>query len=128
MRAFGVYVCLLVASAAPATAQLTTPTVGTGLMTPPASDAPDNRKVSDYLRAAQIALAAGRGNEVQEALEMAQTRLLDRSVPLGQTNNPSNELSINQITQARQALRTGDRGACMEFIQSALASATAQGL
>jgi hypothetical protein len=25
----------------------------------------------------------------QQSLEMAQTRLLDRSVPMGQTNNPS---------------------------------------
>ena len=42
---------------------------------------------SDYLRAAQGALAAGRIAEAQEALEMAQTRMLDRSVPLGQTND-----------------------------------------
>src|SRR4051812_15455407 len=33
-----------------------------------------------YLRAAQAALQAGRTGETQQALEMAQTRLLDRSV------------------------------------------------
>ena len=42
-----------------------------------------------YLRAAQAALQAGRTGETQQALEMAQTRLLDRSVPMQQTNNPS---------------------------------------
>src|SRR5579871_6822426 len=35
---------------------------------------------SDFLRAAQGAMAAGRTGEAQQAMEMAQTRLLDRSV------------------------------------------------
>ena len=38
---------------------------------------------ADYLRAAQASLQAGRTGEAQQSLEMAQTRLLDRSVPTG---------------------------------------------
>ncbi len=48
-----------------------------------------NAGAVDYLRAAQSSLAAGRTGEAQQSLEMAQTRLLDRSVPMGQTNNPN---------------------------------------
>lgn len=48
-----------------------------------------NASAADFLRAAQTALQANRTGEAQQSLEMAQTRLLDRSVPMGQTNNPS---------------------------------------
>jgi len=89
---------------------------------------PDNARASDYMRAAQNALAAGRSGEAQQALEMAQTRLLDRSVPLGQTNNPSDNPAVRQTTLALQALSSGDRATCMQQIQAALNSAVAQGL
>ncbi|HEY4042398.1 MAG TPA: hypothetical protein VGM32_11225, partial [Rhodopila sp.] len=82
---------------------------------------------SDYLRAAQNALAAGRMGEAESALEMAQTRILDRSVPMGQTGNPSDNPTIGLISQARQALAAHDRAACQQAIQTAIASATAQG-
>jgi hypothetical protein len=59
---------------------------------------------------------------------MAQTRMLDRSVPLGQTGNPSDNPTITQITQARQALAAHDRAACLQAVQAAIATATAQGL
>jgi hypothetical protein len=79
----------------------------------------------DYLRAAQSALAAGQTGEAQQALEQAQTRLLDRSVPYGQTNNPSANPAVQQINQALQALAAGDRGQCMQLIQSAIPAAQA---
>jgi hypothetical protein len=97
------------------------------LAQPPASGDSTNRP-SDYLLAAQSALAAGRLNETQEALEMAQTRMLDRSVPLGQTNVPSDNPVNQQITQARQALAARDRTACMRLIEAAINTAAAQGL
>ena len=59
---------------------------------------------SDFLRAAQGALAAGRTGEAQQAMEMAQTRLLDRSVPLGQTNVPASNPIVTQISQALREL------------------------
>jgi hypothetical protein len=72
-------------------------------------------------------MAAGRTAEAASALEMAQTRMLDRSVPLGQTGNPSDNPTIVQITQARQALAANDRAASLQAIQAAIATATAQG-
>jgi hypothetical protein len=89
---------------------------------------PEGGRPSDYLRAAQSALAAGHAGEAQSALEMAQTRMLDRSVPLGQTDNPSDNPTSGQISQARQALAARDRATCMQLIQAAITSATAQGL
>ena len=53
-----------------------------------------NASPVDYLRAAQSALAAGQTGEAQQALEEAQTRLLDRSVAYGQTNNPSDNPAV----------------------------------
>ena len=94
----------------------------------PAPALPESAKPSDYLRAAQSAIAAGRMGEAEEALEEAQTRLLDRSTPLFQTGNPSDNPTVQQITQARQALKAGDRGTCLGLIQQAIASATAQGV
>ena len=94
----------------------------------PSPNLPDGAKPSDALRAAQGALAAGRSGEAQDALEMAETRMLDRSVALGTTGNPSDNPTVGQISAALQALAANDRTACMQSIQTALASATAQGL
>jgi hypothetical protein len=84
-----------------------------------------NASPVDYLRAAQSALSAGQTGEAQQALEQAQTRLLDRSVPYGQTNNPSDNPAVAQITRALNALAAGDRGQCMQLIQSAIPAAQA---
>jgi hypothetical protein len=94
----------------------------------PVPGAQEDGRPSDYLRAAQTALTAGRTGEAQSALEMAQTRILDRSVPLGQTDSPSDNPTIGQISQARQALAARDRATCLQLIQAAITSATAQGL
>ncbi len=84
-----------------------------------------NASAVDYLRAAQSALRAGRTGEAQQSLEMAQTRLLDRSVPLGQTNNPDDNPAVAQISQALKALAAGDRAQADQLIQSAIPAATA---
>ena len=84
-----------------------------------------NASPADYLRAAQSALQAGRTGEAQQSLEMAQTRLLDRSVPMGQTNNPDGNPAVTQISQALQALAAGDRMQTMQLIQAAIPAATA---
>jgi hypothetical protein len=87
-----------------------------------------DQRASDLLKAAQGALAAGRTGEAQQALEMAQTRMLDRSVPIGQTNNPSDNPTVQQIDGALQALAAHDRTTSMQLIQTAIGSASAQGL
>jgi hypothetical protein len=94
----------------------------------PSPNVPEGSRPSDYLRAAQAALAAGHAGEAESALEMAQTRILARSVPLGQTDNPSDNPTIGQIAQARQALAGHDQATCAQLIQAAVASAAAQGL
>ena len=94
----------------------------------PAPALPENSPPSAYLRAAQGALAAGRTGEAQEALEQAQTRLLDRSVPLGQTHTLSDNPAVSQIDQALRALAAHDRATCMHWIETAMGTVTAQGL
>ena len=78
-----------------------------------------------YLHAAQSSLQAGKTGEAQQSLEMAETRLLDRSVPQGQTDSPSNNQAVTQIRQALAALATGDRAQAMSAIQQAIPMATA---
>lgn len=86
----------------------------------PSPELGPNASPTDYLRAAQSALSAGQTGVAQQALEEAQTRLLDRSVPYGQTNDPSSNPAVTQITQALHALAAGDQAQCMQLIQSAI--------
>lgn len=127
MRTLPLSISFLVATAAIATAQPVT-SHSLVLAPLPAPSVAQNSRPSDALHAAQGALAVGRYGEAEEALEMAQTRMLDRSVALGQTDHPSDNPSVIQITQARQALAAHDRAGCMQLIETAIASATAQGL
>jgi hypothetical protein len=85
----------------------------------------DNAPPSAYLRAAQGAIAAGRLAEARQALEMAQTRMLDRSVPLFQTRNPSDNPAVGLVSSALRALEAGDRAQALESIRAA--SRTADG-
>lgn len=104
--------------------------IGTGMSLPmstkagnlnlPTPAVGENASAAELLRAARGALAAGRTGEAQQALEMAQTRLLDRSVPLGQTDRPSDNPAVGQIAQARQALLADDRPTCMRLIEAAI--------
>jgi hypothetical protein len=128
MRAFLLSASLLITLPAAALAQPYDGHGGTVLSPLPAPDLPETGRPSDYLRAAQSALVAGRTGEARESLERAQTRMLDRSVPMGQTNSPSDNPTIGQISQALQAIGARDRASCLRFIQAAIESASAQGL
>jgi hypothetical protein len=76
----------------------------------------------DYLVAARASLVAGRTGQAQQSLEMAETRALDRSVPEGQTQAPSNSKLVSQIRDARHALGSGDHARSMQCIDAALSS------
>jgi hypothetical protein len=92
----------------------------------PALPSPDLRPGAPpvaFLHAARSALATGRSGEAQQALEMAETRLLDRSTPLFQTNDPSSSPLIRQIGEARRALGAGDRAKSMQLLDQAIAAA-----
>jgi len=97
-------------------------TIAPNLPTPPLGP---NAGPVDYLRAAQASLAANRTGEAQQSLEMAQTRLLDRSVPMGQTDNPSDNPAVIQVTQALRALAARDRATAMQLIELAIPAAMA---
>jgi hypothetical protein len=100
-------------------------TIAPNLPSPPLGP---NASPRDYLVAARNSLAAGRTGEAQQALEMAQTRLLDTSVPLNQTSTPIQGPAIDAISRALQALGAHDRAGAMQSIDQAipLASASAQ--
>jgi hypothetical protein len=85
------------------------PSVGTGATT------------HDYLAAARASLVAGRTGQAQQSLEMAETRMLDRSVAQDQTNVPSSNQTVARIRDARHALGSGDRTSAIQFIDRALA-------
>ena len=95
--------------------------VAPALPTPavPATDSP-----IDFLRAAQAALARGRTEETQEALERAETRLLDGSAGSG-IAGPSSPPGLPDIRAARRALAVRDRAASTRAIDAALAALAA---
>lgn len=74
-----------------------------------------------YLQAAQAALAANKTGEAQEAMERAETRLLDRSVALTSTNNVSQNPDVMTIEQARTALGNGDTARATQIITQLIA-------
>ena len=86
----------------------------------PAPDVGEDAPSRAYLRAARTALLKGRTGEAQQALEMAETRALDRSVPLFQTNTPSRSPLVETIHKALTALGAGDRAGAAQYIDQAL--------
>jgi len=101
------------------TPQDTTSLIAGRLPEPPVDD---NAAIHDYLLAARNALAEGRSGEAQEALERAETRALDRSVPLFQTSTPSHDPVVDRIRLVLQALGNGDRLEAMRLLEQAIAA------
>ena len=74
-----------------------------------------------YLQEARDALTAtGRTGQAQEALEMAETRSLDRVIPPDQTTGPSQSEIVGRISAARAALGSGDIAQAILLIDQAL--------
>ncbi len=93
-------------------------TVAPTLPSPPLDE---NASPNDYLMAARKSLSNGQTGMAQQSLEMAQTRLLDRSVLASQADNASQDPRVKRIEDARQALGNGDRKLAMQMIDSVLA-------
>lgn len=93
-------------------------TVAPTLPSPPMGE---NASPNDYLMAARKSLVHGQTGMAQQSLEMAQTRLLDRSVMASQTDNASQDPRVKRIEDARQALGNGDNKLAMQMIDSMLA-------
>jgi hypothetical protein len=66
--------------------------------------APDGNGPDGYLRSAEAALRSGQTGLAQNALEMAETRMLDRSVPQGQGDVADHSAAIRSVDSALQAL------------------------
>jgi hypothetical protein len=86
----------------------------------PRSGLGDNATSAEYLRAARASLVAGRSGQAQQSLEMAETRALDRSVPEGGTNMPSDSQLVSRIRDALHALGGHNNGQAIAFIDQAL--------
>ena len=81
----------------------------------------DEASADDYLQNARQALMHGQTGEAQEALERAQTRLMEE----GQINNgQADNGAIQRISDARQALASHDRARAQELIDSAMNTAS----
>ncbi len=97
-------------------------TSGLSTSTLPPSTMGENAATHDYLRAARASLVAGQAGNAQQSLEMAETRALDRSVPIGRTVRPSENAMVSRIREARRALDGGNTTHAIELIDLALAS------
>ena len=92
-------------------------TIAPSLPAPPVGQ---NAGPRQLLVAAQEAIAAHRTGMAQEALERAESRLLDRSVPQGRSNEPTDSSAVEQIEAARHALAAGDLVTASNTVQSVL--------
>jgi len=84
----------------------------------PDPDVGEDASPRQLLMAARNALAAGRTGQAQEAMERAQTRLLDRSTPLFQTDRPSADPAVARISEALRALGAGDRAGALRVLDA----------
>ena len=73
-----------------------------------------------FLLAARAAIVADQTGEAQEALERAETRLLDRDVAPSQVSDPLTGPVITAVTNARRALGAGDTVGALAAINQAL--------
>jgi len=84
---------------------------------------PAGEDIQALLLSARAALTAGRTGEAQEALERAESRALDRSVPAGTERVPAAEALPGRVAQARSSLAAGDLAGAVRLINEALPEA-----
>ncbi|MDX2290652.1 MULTISPECIES: hypothetical protein, partial [Streptomyces] len=72
-----------------------------------------------YLQAAQRALEKKNTGRAQQALEMAETRLLTRSTDPAKANQPAQDPAVQNVTRARKALASGNIQEAQAAIQAA---------
>jgi len=99
------------------------PYTGSAIATGPASPTlPTDAPPGVFLEAARTALRDGRPGEAQEALERAETRLVDRPIAPAQVNAPDSTLAVLDVGVARRALAMHDRSGAIRAIDDALAA------
>jgi hypothetical protein len=76
---------------------------------------------SRYLAIAEQDLRARRIGAAQQALEMAETRLLDRAVPPSDADRPDQSVVVREVDAALQHLGSGDVAAAAQQTDRAMA-------
>ena len=77
--------------------------------------------VCALLLAARQDLVVNQTGAAQEALERAETRALDRSIPVGTERVPAQDPLVMAVTRARDAIATGNVAGAVGIIDGALA-------
>ena len=80
----------------------------------------DSGPPEQYLHEADRALEMHKTGLAQQALEMAETRMLDRSTLASQASTPDGDPEVQALRQAREALGRRDLRAAHEAIRAAL--------
>jgi hypothetical protein len=91
----------------------------------PVPPVPSGDPPRSFLFAARDAVQRGHTGEAQEALERAETRLLDGSTPATVGAIPDRRQAVFAVSAARNALAKRDRPAALAAIDSALAATDA---
>jgi hypothetical protein len=88
----------------------------------PAPAGGPNAAPGAFLADARQALKARRTGQAQEALERAETAMLQRSVPADQASVPDQSPGVQQIRAARDALSKGDIPGAQKAIAAAMST------
>ena len=92
----------------------------------PAPMGGENASISQFLADAQRALDAGQTGRAQEALERAETAMLQRSVPPDQANMPDQAPDVKQVESARDDLARRDMSGAKQAISAAMTASPTQ--
>jgi hypothetical protein len=87
----------------------------------PAPGIGENATAAAFLTAAKNALDAHQTGKAQEALERAETAMLQRSVPADMASTPDHGPRVSQVQTARDALAKGDVMGAKKAIAAAMA-------
>ncbi len=85
-----------------------------------------NASISSFLSDAQRALNAGQTGRAQEALERAETAMLQRSVPADQASTPDQAPDVKQVESARDDLARRDVNGAKQAISAAMTAGQSQ--
>lgn len=86
----------------------------------PVPPVPSGSSTREFLQAAREAVLRGRSGEAQEALERAETRVLDRSVIASMRTAPDSDRIVLDIAVARRALAAHQPPVALRAIDDAL--------
>ena len=92
----------------------------------PAPSGGANASISQFLTDAQNSLTHGKTGQAQEALERAETAMLQRSVPADQAETPDQAPDVKLVAQARDDLARRDVNSAKQAISAAMTAAPQQ--